>query len=256
MDYVFTNEFRLYYFMQYVRGGTLFDNLVKESRFNETNARFFIAQLVLAFGYLHEHNIVHRDLKPENVLLDEDGYIYLADFGLARHLESDAQSYSFCGTPEYLAPEIIEKKGHGLPVDWWTLGCLAYEITIGTPPFTHDNRFLLGQMIVKETPPFPTDQQKKKYGIQMSAKQRDFIMRLLDKNPKTRIGSKGGYKEVLAHPYFAGIDFKKVERKEYKSPFTPNPEVLTLKEKDLHTILKSQSMQLVDGKLVKAGTTG
>jgi serine/threonine protein kinase len=85
---------------------------------------------------------MHRDLKPENVLLDESGYIVLADFGLARWV--DSQSFSFCGTPEYLAPEIVLRKGHGMAVDWWTLGCLAYEISIGTPPFMEDNHYKLG----------------------------------------------------------------------------------------------------------------
>lgn len=88
MDYVFQNEFRIYYFMSYVRGGSLFDNLCQERRFNETVVRFFIAQIVLAFGYLHDKQVMHRDLKPENILLDENGYLFLADFGLARSAES------------------------------------------------------------------------------------------------------------------------------------------------------------------------
>ena len=143
MEYVFQNEFRLYFFMKYIRGGTLFDNLCEERRFSETVVRFFIAQIALAFGYLHENKIMHRDLKPENVLLDEDGYVCLADFGLAKYVKatSNDQSSSFCGTPEYLAPEIIDRKGHGVAVDWWTLGVLTYEISVGTPPFVNDNKF-------------------------------------------------------------------------------------------------------------------
>lgn len=125
--------------MRYVRGGTLFDNLCEESRFNENSVRFFIAQIALAFGYLHEQKIMHRDLKPENVLLDEEGNACLADFGLARFVNSsdNDQSNSFCGTPEYIAPEIIERKGYGMAVDWWTLGVLTYEISVGMPPFTN-----------------------------------------------------------------------------------------------------------------------
>lgn len=110
---------------------------------------------------------MHRDLKPENVLLDEDGYSCLADFGLAKYVKgtSSDQSSSFCGTPEYLAPEIIDRKGHGVAVDWWTLGVLTYEISVGTPPFVNDNKYQLGQMIKTKDPVFPTDAQKKKYNI-------------------------------------------------------------------------------------------
>ena len=178
MDYVFQNDYRLYFFMKYVRGGTLFDNLCQERRFNETITRFFIAQIALAFGYLHEHDIMHRDLKPENVLLDEEGYACLADFGLARFVKGRDQSFSFCGTPEYLAPEIIDRKGHGLAVDWWTLGVLTYEISVGTPPFVNSNRFQLGQMIRTKAPAFPSEAQMRKYNIEMSDLQLNFIMRV------------------------------------------------------------------------------
>lgn len=102
----------------------------------------------MALGYLHNNNIVHRDLKPENVLIDETGYIYLADFGLSKFLESEAQkTYSFCGTAEYLAPEILDQRGHGYAVDWWTFGVLVYEMATGRPPFMHKNHYTLGTLI-------------------------------------------------------------------------------------------------------------
>ena len=123
MDYVFQNEQRIYFFLDYIPGGNLFENLYAIKRFDEDVVKFIAAQLVLAFGWLHEHKVVHRDLKPENVIFQEDGYIKLADFGLAKFLNSEAQStFSFCGTAEYLAPEIIDQVGHSFTVDWWTLG--------------------------------------------------------------------------------------------------------------------------------------
>lgn len=200
-------------------------------------------------------------MKPENVLLDEEGNIYLADFGLARHLEGNEQSYSFCGTPEYLAPEIIQKLGHGPAVDWWTLGCLLYEISIGTPPYQNENRNLLGKMILNESPLFPSESQKKKYHIQMSVQQEDLIRRvsislssslqLLDKNPKTRLGSRDDMNEIKKHPYFKGIDFDKLMKKGYRSPYKPKAEVLTLKEDEVEKLLRKKDIHVIQGKLVK-----
>ncbi len=108
MDYVFQNDFRIYFFLEFIWGGNLYTNLFKVKRFSENVVKFYAAQLVLAIGVLHKHKIVHRDLKPENVLIGQDGYIKLADFGLAKFLTKPGQqTKTFCGTPEYLAPEII-----------------------------------------------------------------------------------------------------------------------------------------------------
>ena len=122
------NDHRIYFFTDFVRGGNLYENLFKVKRFPEETVKFFSASLILALTKLHESGVVHRDLKPENVLLDSDGYVKLADFGLAKFLEQDSSTYSFCGTAEYLAPEIIDMKGHSFSVDWWTLGILTYEL--------------------------------------------------------------------------------------------------------------------------------
>ena len=129
--------------------------------------------MVLALGYLHQKNIVYRDLKPENVLLDEDGYICLTDFGLAKKLELKEHTDSFCGTPEYLAPEILNDVGHSFPVDWWTVGILTYEMMVGFPPFyTGDNQKKMYELIKTKKVYFPDPV---KHNVQMSDDVKDFI---------------------------------------------------------------------------------
>jgi len=115
--------------------------------------RFFAAQVVSMFEYLHSKNIIYRDLKPENILIDEDGYLKLTDFGFAKYVES--RTYTLCGTPEYLAPEMLLNKGHGKPVDWWTFGILLYEMLAGIDPFSDDDPMLIYQKILKGKVKFP-----------------------------------------------------------------------------------------------------
>lgn len=139
----------LYLLLDYVPGGELFSYLRKWRRFDEDMARFYAAEIVLVLEYLHEHQggVAYRDLKPENLLLDEEGHIKLVDFGFAKRLGNNAnaadvkpqETYTLCGTPEYLAPEVIHNKGHTTAVDWWALGILIYEFLTGYPPFWHQN---------------------------------------------------------------------------------------------------------------------
>jgi len=228
MDFVFENELRLYFFLDYVKGGNLFESLFTVKRFSEDIVKFFAAQLVLGLGCLHEKKIVHRDLKPENILLEESGYIKLADFGLAKFLLDIKQStYSFCGTAEYLAPEILEMKGHDFSVDWWTLGILIYELRVGRPPFLDKNHQRLGKLIKRGKIIFPDPIRHK---IDMSEELKDIILRLLDRDPKTRLGAKG-YKEVMEHDFFKNIDFDSILNKEIESPYKPN---LKKNMKNLH----------------------
>jgi len=174
---------------------------------------------VLALGYLHANKIVHRDLKPENVLMDADGYICLADFGLAKFLTTSSdQTYSFCGTAEYLAPEILDMQGHGFTVDWWTLGILLYEMVTGRPPFMHKSHHKLGVLIRNSRIIFPDPV---KHGIPMSDDLKDIISKLLDRNPKTRLGSKNDAHDLINHPFFADIDWEKLEQKEIKAKYLP-----------------------------------
>lgn len=125
--------------MNFIWGGELFTHLNKVRRFPEAWAKFYAAQIVSAIGYLHQKKIIYRDIKPENILMGEDGYLFLADFGLAKEMSGIDMATSFCGTPEYLAPEIVKNIGHNHAVDWWAIGILIYEMIVGFPPFYHKN---------------------------------------------------------------------------------------------------------------------
>jgi protein kinase A len=142
----FSDHDSLYMLLDYVPGGELFTYLRKLRRFDEDVARFYAAEIVLVLEFLHEaqDGIAYRDLKPENLLLDKDGHIKLVDFGFAKRLGSPkaghpVETYTLCGTPEYLAPEVIQNKGHTSAVDWWALGILIFEFLTGYPPFWHQN---------------------------------------------------------------------------------------------------------------------
>ena len=122
--------------MRFIRGGELFTVLRDEQKINEDRARFYAYNIALSLGYLHSKKIIYRDLKPENVLIDEQGYLVLTDFGLAKIIERDEVASTFCGTPEYMAPEIQnEEDGYSFEVDWWSLGILTYEMIVGFAPF-------------------------------------------------------------------------------------------------------------------------
>lgn len=181
-------------------------HLRNSTRFAEERAKFYSAQVAMAIGHLHKKHIIYRDLKPENILMDEDGYICLTDFGLAKILNDNAQAFSFCGTPEYLAPEILNEKGHTFPVDWWALGILTYEMIVGFPPFyTGSNNNLKMYELIRKKPVYFPDPQRHK--IKMSDECKDFITKLLEKDPIGRLGTKEGIDEILRHPWFNNLDF-------------------------------------------------
>ena len=133
--FCFQTEDRIFFVMPFLSGGELFQHLRKFKTFDEEKVRFYGAQIALALDYLHHKGIIYRDLKPENILMDEKGYLKLADFGMAKKLKDDEKAMSFCGTPEYLAPEIITMEGHDKSADWWSFGILLFEMLCGLPPF-------------------------------------------------------------------------------------------------------------------------
>merc|ERR1712224_417273 len=133
----FQDEKRLFMLIEFVNGGELFAHLRLEGRLPNDHAKFFAGEIILAFAYLHTLNIIYRDLKPENCVIDAEGHLKLCDFGFAKIVEE--KTWTICGTPEYICPEIVQSKGHGKGADWWALGILLFEMLAGYPPFYDDN---------------------------------------------------------------------------------------------------------------------
>jgi serine/threonine protein kinase len=151
---------------------------------------------------------MHRDLKLENILVDSKGYLKIIDYGLAKVLNSEELAQSYCGTPEYLAPEMVNYDGHDKNIDWWALGILMYEMLIGVTPFFNKNRQVLTTKIKNSKIIFPD---RKHYNIEYSDELVDLISKLLKKDRTQRLGYTGGITEIMAHPFFADIDIKKLE---------------------------------------------
>mmetsp|Transcript_18992 Transcript_18992/g.21462 ORF Transcript_18992/g.21462 Transcript_18992/m.21462 type:complete len:383 (-) Transcript_18992:1930-3078(-) len=209
LRFAFQTEDKLYMVLDYFNGGELFYHLSKAKKFDENQTRFYVAQMVLALEYMHERNIIYRDLKPENVLLDEQGYIKITDFGLSKeNIELPNGAKTFCGTPEYLAPEIVLNKGHGKQVDWWALGCITFELLTGLPPYFSKNRQRLYDMILKQPVKFPS---------YVSSQARSFINGLMEKNLKNRLTAP----KIRKHEFFAGIDWALLELGQLEAPFVP-----------------------------------
>lgn len=228
VDECFQTDIRLYFIMRFVRGGQLTTHLKKAEKFSEQRVKNYIVQLALCLGHLHSKNIVYRDLKLENILLGEDGFLNLVDFGCCRRLQADELAHSMCGTFDYLAPEMIKEEGHNHTLDWWTLGIATYEMLVGLPPFyvgIHDqSNSKTKEMILKKDVTFPT---KKKHGFELSKNAKDFIQKLLNKNPKKRLGAKNDVEEVLNHKWLSDVDRFKMLAKDIQIPHDEKPELMT-----------------------------
>jgi len=213
LNYAFQTKDKLYMILDFVNGGELFFHLKKEGRFPEGRVRFYAAQIASAMEHLHSLGIIYRDLKPENILLDADGNVVITDFGLSKEIkisEGDA-THTFCGTPEYLAPEVLKGQGHSSPVDWWSLGTLIYEMLTGLPPFYSQNINIMYQKILSGELKFPS---------YVNGDAQKLLEGLLTRDPEKRLGTKGA-DEVKNHPFFKDIDWVKLVKKEIEPPFRP-----------------------------------
>mmetsp|Transcript_22723 Transcript_22723/g.77300 ORF Transcript_22723/g.77300 Transcript_22723/m.77300 type:complete len:1214 (-) Transcript_22723:91-3732(-) len=208
----FKDSLCVYMLLELTNGGELFKylDMQPEGRFKEPDARFYAACVLLVLEHMHEQNIVYRDLKPENLLLDAEGYIKVVDYGFAKKVES--RTYTVCGTPDYIAPEIIMRKGHNKAVDWWALGVLIYEMCAGVPPFSDEDS---------------TDQQiysnilELRYSTpaSFSPQARDIIKKLLVRDVNIRLGcGRAGSRDVKRHPWFQDLDWIALERRKLKPP--------------------------------------
>ena len=211
----FQDDTNLYLVSEFMQGGDMFFHMHDGQIviFSHDKTRFYMLELVLALESLHKNNMVYRDLKPENILLDSKGHVKLTDFGLSKILEDeDDKAFTLCGTPQYLAPEVLLKKGYDKMVDWWSLGCVMYEMLMGRLPFAI-KRGMINLKIYEKKIDFPR---------KISNEARDLIEKFLVVNPTERLGyGPNGTDDIKNHPFFNGVDWDLAIQKKYKPPFIP-----------------------------------
>ena len=210
LNYAFQTKEKLFLLLDYCPGGDLSKQLQIQTRFSEDKAKFYICEITLALGELHKKDIIFRDLKPDNIVIDKEGHAMLTDFGLSREGVNEKHiAKSFCGSIAYLAPEMLNRKGHGKAVDWYLLGVCFYEMLVGIPPYFSNNKDQIFKNIEKAELFIPNF---------VSIKAQKFLRDLLKKDPEYRLGSKRDVDEIKEHPYMEGVDWDKVYKREYIPP--------------------------------------
>ena len=217
IKFAFQDETKLYIVSEFLQGGDMFYHMHHSTiNFTESTVKFYIIELILAIEFLHENNVIYRDLKPENILMSSEGHIKISDFGLSKKLENQKdKAYTLCGTLQYLAPEILKNKGYDKSVDWWSLGCIYYEMLTGNLPFkTNGNKINLDVF-----------EEKIDFDENMNPLLINLISQLLNVNPKKRLGyGAQDAKKIKEHQYFNDVDWNKYLNKEIEPPFVPKLE--------------------------------
>lgn len=208
----FQDSKNLYMVMDFIEGGELFSLLRKSQRFPNPVAKFYAAEVTLALDYLHSHNIIYRDLKPENLLLDRHGHLKITDFGFAKEVPDI--TWTLCGTPDYLAPEVVSSKGYNKSVDWWSLGILIFEMLCGFTPFWDSGSPLkIYENILRG---------RVKYPPYVHPDAQDLLGKLITHDLTKRLGNlHGGSKDVMTHPWFAEVTWERLAKKDIDAPYVP-----------------------------------
>jgi len=208
----FQSQSYLFMVLEFIRGGEFFCHLRMHGHFKNKEATFYAASVGSVLAFLHRQDIVYRDLKPENLLLDHEGYVKVVDFGFAKKIP-DNKTYTLCGTPEYIAPEVLLNQGHGKGVDWWGLGILTYEMLSGVAPFTDPDPMSVYQKIVRGAVQYP---------VYFDPDARSFLRRLLVTDVKKRYGClAAGPSDVLRHRWLQDIDYSKLLARQLAPPLVP-----------------------------------
>ncbi|OQR71226.1 cAMP-dependent protein kinase catalytic subunit alpha-like [Tropilaelaps mercedesae] len=211
--YSFKDNACVYLALEYIPCGNLFQAKLHSGGFTEDKTRFFVSQVILALEYLHRSSIIYRDLKPENLLIDIKGFLKVADFGFAKRVTG--LTYTFCGTDEYMAPEVLTKRGYEKGPDWWSVGILTYELLYKYSPFFSDTPERLYYRIKNDRVTFPAY-------IRVSGSARDIILRLLEKDTSDRLGLLiGGVDDVKRHEWFRSTDWLSLYVQKCSVPYKP-----------------------------------
>lgn len=215
LHFAFQTPSKLYLVLEFLAGSDFHSFLVLHTQLKEEDAIFYIAEIVIALDHLHQRGVIYRDLKPENIMIDKEGHLKLTDFGLCKeNMFGAMETRSFCGTLDFMAPEICSKQSYGKAVDWWALGVLFYDAVVGENPFNDrtNNRLQKFENIVNKVVVPPG---------YLTKEARSLIKGLLDKNKEERLGARLGAAEIKAHQFFRGVDWQKAEARELTPPFTP-----------------------------------